>query len=658
MGQTIAEKKANLHRGVSDLSPEMDRELLSLNKERRKLEGELAALYQDAWSLYDEEGNIEDAAVRDILSEAKEIKGALFDLDQEWQRSASASSDLEPYALWHQPETTLLQLVVDYGSRDYVYLVPPEVGQIKLSLSSDLPIPRSAWSEMLEWILRQNGVAIKQINPYLRQLSLIKEDLSSIKRITADREELHFLPPNERICFVLTPDIVDIKRAWLFLEKFSNPLSQQLQWQGRDIFIAATVSEVQELLRLYDFAIETGGDRAYQLIPLCKVSAKEMAKMLAVLLDDCPKKEDDCKPGNGLQVVEMEHLPRSLFLVGTSKEVKRAEEIIRTVEAQMCDSQDKEIYWYNTKHSDPEELAQVLAQVYDLMACNYKCSKNDDNGDNNGTCQTGCDSAVVPLGCAECLPLPDRYFPQDIYAAANMPINPSPVELGNNCKKPAPSKRQNFIVDNKSGSIVMVVEQNLLPKIKETIRKLDVPKKMVQIEVLMFEKRSEDQNNFGLTLLKMGSAASQTNKTSLVWNDLSFGPFNRGILDFFISRPETSGFAAFDLNYKFLISQSDMKINQAPSVLTVNQTEAKITIADEISLNMGAYNVGPTNCTPTLEKAFIRAQFGIKLSITPTIHSRDDRDLFFDDELDYITLNSKINFDTIHQKGNTTSSPM
>ena len=34
----------------------------------------------------------------------------------------------------------------------------------------------------------------------------------------------------------------------------------------------------------------------------------------------------------------------------------------------------------------------------------------------------------------------------------------------------------------------MVVEADLLPKIKELIKKLDVPKKMVQIEVLAVEK--------------------------------------------------------------------------------------------------------------------------------------------------------------------------
>ena len=83
------------------------------------------------------------------------------------------------YGLWHSPDTNLEQLIIDYGSQDYVYLIPPEVGSIKISIDSNLPIPRSSWREMLDLILHQNGVGIRELNPYLRQLYLIKEDNSN-----------------------------------------------------------------------------------------------------------------------------------------------------------------------------------------------------------------------------------------------------------------------------------------------------------------------------------------------------------------------------------------------------------------------------------------------------------------------------------------------
>ena len=44
-----------------------------------------------------------------------------------------------------------------------------------------------------------------------------------------------------------------------------------------------------------------------------------------------------------------------------------------------------------------------------------------------------------------------------------------------------------------------------LVKIKDLLRKLDVPKKMVQIEVMLFEKRINNENSYGMNILKLGS---------------------------------------------------------------------------------------------------------------------------------------------------------
>ena len=68
----------------------------------------------------------------------------------------------------------------------------------------------------------------------------------------------------------------------------------------------------------------------------------------------------------------------------------------------------------------------------------------------------------------------------------------------------------------------MVVEADILPKIKELIRKLDVSKRMVQIEALLFERRVHKQNNFGLNLLKIGDCAKNKDFSCFDWRDRSF----------------------------------------------------------------------------------------------------------------------------------------
>jgi general secretion pathway protein D len=197
----------------------------------------------------------------------------------------------------------------------------------------------------------------------------------------------------------------------------------------------------------------------------------------------------------------------------------------------------------------------------------------------------------------------------------------------------------NFIVDVKTSSIVMVVEADLLPKLKELLRKMDVPKKMVQIEVLLFEKKIAKHNSFGLNLLRFGSS-NRPAGAKILYNEIDTNGVSTGIFDFLWSRTCSSGIPAFDLTYRFLLSQDDVTINASPSVLTVNQTPAFIAIQEEISVNTGIVELNTVGGT-TLKDSFQRAQYGITLKITPSIHNHDE-----EETIDTITLDSDITFDT------------
>lgn len=184
----------------------------------------------------------------------------------------------------------------------------------------------------------------------------------------------------------------------------------------------------------------------------------------------------------------------------------------------------------------------------------------------------------------------------------------------------------------------MVIEADILPKIKELIKKLDVPKRMVQIEALLFERRLNRENNFGLNLLRIGDCADNSDFTCF-----DFSP--TGLLQFILSRKKTCSMPAYDLTYRFLMTQEDIQINASPSVVAINQTPATIAIVEEISINTGIYNVATVGGV-TLQKAFTRAQYGITIDITPTIHiTSEDND--FAEEENYVTLETDITFDTV-----------
>jgi Type II secretory pathway, component PulD len=674
--QTISEKKAGFMDTSGDMNPEMHKFLLEVNRELRHSQDELQKLYGQVREMYAQGAPPE--AFHTLLDNINEIRKNVTNLESSWRELSVQTGQTESYGLWHQPETTLGQLVIDYGSQDFVYLLSPEIASIKLSVDSNLLIPRASWGEMLDLILVQNGIGTKQLNPYLKQLYLIKEDRSSIKLITNRRKDLELFPADMRACFVLSPEPAEVRRTWLFLEKFVNPNSTVLQQVGRDIFIIAQIADLQDLLKLYDFIAANKGDKEFKVFPVTRVDPEEMARILAAIFDQAheveiqrspmpmqgpggrergppppprlrPPSGQDSSETNGLKVIALGHLARALFLVGTKEEIRKAEQIIRQVESQVGEAREKVIFWYTAKHSDPEELAEVLYKVYNLMVRTGTMGPRR----GNGPPPPGVIPAPIPVPTAEQIAdeildkeidmLPSELYQTSYYQQGNYIVNPSPVEPRRTRTPTMNKNRDNFIVDPKSGSIAMVVEADILPKMKELIKKLDVAKRMVQIECLLFERRVKKQNNFGLNLLKIGDCASNVNSSCLRWGD----PLGiaTGIMDYMLSGKKNCSLPAYDVAYRFLMTQDDIQINASPSVVAINQTPATIAIVEETSINTGIFNV-ETAKGNTLEKAFTRAQYGITIDITPTIHITGDE---FDqpDDPNYVTLETDLTFDTV-----------
>lgn len=679
--QSISEKKASLNSSESDLDEEMDRFLMQVNRETQHIQMQIQRLYDDVFQLYQADACSDE--YKQLLDRINEYKRRLYTLENRWRDLAARSNRTEGYGLWHAPDTTLEQLIIDYGSQDYVYLIPPEVGSIRLSIDSNLPIPRAAWNEMLELILTQNGVGIRTLNPYLRQLYLIKQDHSNLRLITNQRQDLEVLPTDARVGFVLSPEPSEVRRAYTFLERFTNPNTMVLQVLGRDILLVGQVGEIQDLLKLYDFIACNRGEKDYRLIPIYKARADEMARILAAIFDQeeggslaIPPDNDQGRGGmrfsgdvNGLKIVVLENMAQALFVVGTKEEVRKAEEVIRNVESRIGGARDKTVYWYTVKHSMAEELADVLFRVYNLMITTGTGVREGPLGQGPGQGPKNVENEINvvdnnPAGPPVPPPIlpPQKeppillYGQEGYYQEGGFIVNPAPAQPGVFVQTDPNVGRDNFIVDAKTGSIVMVVEADILPKIKELLRKLDVPKKMVQIETLLFEKILTRENTFGLNLLRIGEhIASNKNLTGAAFNNIfpSHGepiPANAGVFDFFLSRKEThSGIPAFDLAYRFLLSQDDVQINSNPSILTMNQTPATIAVNEDISINTGIFEV-ETAKGVTLKDAFTRAQYGITISVKPTIHL-NEHDTEDDWDFDYVTLETDITFDTIQPGG-------
>lgn len=671
--QSIQEKKETLHDRESDFGGEMGDFLPYLNEKTSEIQREIRILHARVWELYQKHSEPQD--YEKLREEIREKREELLVLQYEWRNLASRENSPAGYGLWHAPDTTLEQLVIDYGAQDYVFLIPPDIGGIPCSITSNLPIPRASWEEMLRIILAQNGVGMRLLNPYLQELYFFDENRAHIRGITNSFDELNLLSPEARVCFVVTPEPSEVRRASAFLDKFMNHATTELLPLGRDLLLIGNVSDLQALFRLYRFMLANRGEKEYKVIPLSRVEPSEMARILELTFDrgePIPQGGEGMAPpppqgdSLGLKISILENVEQGIFLVGTADELMKAEEIVRNVENQVGDSREKTIFWYTAKHSDPEELADLLSRVYSLM---ITTGTGEDAGGGDGMSpgnQPG-DGLVPPPSPASLEKGPPLMTgPSGFYQEGGFIVNPSPIQPRTFLETTPNRNRQNFLVDVKTGSIVMVVEASVLPKMKELIRKLDVPKKMVQIDTLLFEKVLAHENQMGMNLLRIGDVASRTKTNGLAFNnilpiydDFLFPLGGAGITDFFISRKGGhSGNGAFDLMYRFLINQDDVQINSSPSVTTVNQTPATIAINEEISISTGsAFEAdvsGRRRGDIYRGDSFTRAQYGTTISIKPTIHLASEEDDHENDEMqgrDYVDMETDVTFDTIHPSG-------
>ena len=636
---SIAEKRDELE---TTKSTETDRqELRVIHEAIAEKRDELNKVYQEMQGklLYDEKGqngaevNIEIASqYKDkILKLRKEISA----LEEEWRALATETKNGEFEGLWHEPDTTVGQLVLDYASNDFVYLMPPEVAGMKVSVSSRLSVPKASWGGMLDLILSSVGVGVKQIGPFIKQIYFLRLSQSGVFQITENRELLITLPQEAKVAFVCSPSSGDLRRIVQFLEKFVPAEQVTVQIIGGQLVLVGPVRDIADVMKVYDFVASPKRAQEHRIVTFKGLDCEEVAKVLTSIFEGDSSSATTTEPGAdgkptmfmpqensfGFRIIALKCPASSLFLMGNHEQIEKAREIIKEIEASIGEVQEKSIYYYACRHSDAEELAKVLSQVYARMV---------------GAPQQGGGGPLESRGSSkfDFMNVQKEMIQAREHAEDSLIVESSPISTKSLGSSSNPVVSENFIIDQKTNSIIMVVEKYIEPKLKELLHRLDVPKKMVQIDVLLFEKRVSDSSSMGLNLLRTGDAATDKHKDWITWNDPKStkkkkhskkerdNDHEKGILEYFISRGAHGILPAFDLAYQFLMGQEDIQINANPTLTTVNQTPAKMAVVDQISINTGVVEMDDDH----VKDSYSRAEYGITIQITPTVHSKIDED--------------------------------
>jgi len=623
--QSIEEKEQQLS---VQQAQKLKKPLHELNQKLRKLRVELSDSFDQVTEFVETKANPTDYS--DLLTKISSIRSEIAASEKEWkQRQQGVIGDGDSFGLFDQEESTLSQLIMEYGAPDFLYVIPPEIGQMKVHMHSEVSIPRESWSDLIEAILAQNGVAIREVNPFTRQLVLMKQDLIAVDAIVSRKEDLPLLEDHKRIVYVVSCDPERSKAVAQFFDRFRDAKMGTVYQIGSKVALISSVRDVKKLVTLYQTVWNENDRKVSRVFPLTKISAKEMEKILKAFFDDSKKRVTLTRGvSEDLTIMTLQG-ESTLAVVGPQEMVERAEEIVALTEDQISDPSEMAIYWYTCKHSDPIEVSSMLEKVYaSLIGIRSEGPGEEPSPAQKQLLKEEAKTSYPTYG-----------------TPAAPPVVTSPVALPTTAAaQKVISTSQNFVPYPQTGAIMIVVRKDTLPKIKDLLQKLDLPKKMVQVEVLLFEKKTTNQNNFGLNLLKIGAHAKHIRETGLDYDHETMG----GILDFFMSRPPSKAFPAFDLAYNFLMSQDDVRINASPTILTLNQTPAQFSNMEELSINSGAAPI-ETNGGITFENSYVRAQYGVNIVVTPTIHETQVID---GEPRRFVTLETNISFDTVKSNVN------
>jgi general secretion pathway protein D len=642
---TIEEKLASFSGEGAITKADTTQNQVKVNTTLSSLRKELKSRYSFIQKLIDEKA--EEDEFEELLQDVNLIRTEIYEVEGKYRESQVGEllKESDPYGVWEQEEITAAQFITEYGSQDYLYVIPPEVASIKLQLHSSLMIPRESYPSLVEAILKYNGVGIKEINAYTRQLYVLKQDLVAVSCVASLRHELDALDSKARVAYLFAPAAENLKSAFYFLERIRDPKSTFIYQVGPKIALIGIQEDVKKLVVMCENIWESKYPKVTRVVPTIRMQSEEVIKILKNYfngLSDSAKSMISVKGGHDLSVIPLAK-ESGVILIGSQDIVDRAEAIVKETESQMDDPSELTVYWYTCSHSNPIELAEILQQVYGSLIY----SKLEGGETSGGRSQESFDSGFSP----------DMVPPPSIDANGNMSSGVTDSYRnwdgqGGNKKQflqdqmileAEKAKKHNFIPYAATGSVLMIVRKDTLPKIKEVIKKLDIPKRMVELEVLLCERILNSSTRSGINLLKIGSNASGT-RTGGISYDRTDAPVVKGIFEFFFSRPASKAFPAFDVTYNFLLSQEDVRVSACPSVITLNQVPATIAITDQISINNGASPVDTQSNKVFFQDSYERADFGITMTLTPTIHEPDIDD---PDHLIYVTLDNNIAFENI-----------
>lgn len=211
-----------------------------------------------------------------------------------------------------------------------------------------------------------------------------------------------------------------------------------------------------------------------------------------------------------------------------------------------------------------------------------------------------------------------------------LPVEPLPAAPAPTGQSSAPTVTQanvqkkpiDVIAHKETNSIIYVGTNEEFELVKSLIKRIDLQRQQVFLEVLIVEVGVDKNNLFGIDWIFGKGGSAQFNggvalKSGLI--DTTSGNFKSGAIN------QNSGFSLTFLNDSVAniigilnaqVGKSNFVVVSAPQVLTLDNQEAEINVGQDVPVRVNSF----TNVTGTQSNSFEYRPVGIKLKFTPQVN--------------------------------------
>jgi general secretion pathway protein D len=203
------------------------------------------------------------------------------------------------------------------------------------------------------------------------------------------------------------------------------------------------------------------------------------------------------------------------------------------------------------------------------------------------------------------------------------------AEEKNNSKKKSLKTKSSIIADEATNSLIISAELDAFQSLSNVIEKLDIPRTQVMIEAIITEVSLESATQLGVEWAIAGAndnvkgvgASTNTGTLLSALNEIA----NDDLAKAAAAAAAGGGFSGLIANDNFgvllnaLQGNSDFNILSAPRILTIDNKEAEIIVAENVPFVTGSFtqsNEGSTNPFQTIQ----REDIGLTLRIKPQIN--------------------------------------